>query len=72
MGEENAQHIKNLLANARGVKKVLRNAVLKGAVSATTSAMAGLADLSSGSCSIANTARDNSKYPTLTVQVNNG
>ena len=71
MRKENAQHVANLLTNQRGMRKVLKSAVLEGTISARTPAPLTPMDLMMESCRAERPRHDKRKYPALSVQVSN-
>lgn len=71
VGKENAQHVTNLLAHQRGMRKVLKSAVLEGTISARIPAPLTPMDFMMESCRVERPRHDKRKYPALSVQVSN-
>ena len=71
VGKENAQHVTNLLAHQRGMRKVLKSAVLEGTISARMPAPLTPMELMMRSCRAESPRLDKRKYPALSVQVSN-
>ena len=69
--KENAQHVMNLLTHQRGMRKVLKSAVLEGTISARIPAPLTPMDFMMESCRIERPRHDKRKYPALSVQVSN-
>ena len=69
VGKENMQHFANLLTRDRGTKKVLKNAVLKGIISARMPVKVILVNSINESSNIPRIVHNNRKYPALAVQV---
>ena len=69
--KENAQHVMNLLTHQRGMRKVLKSAVLEGTISARMPAPLTPMELMMESCRAERPRHDKRKYPALSVQVSN-
>ena len=71
MMKENAQHVRNRLTNQRGMRKVLKSAVLEGTISARMPAPLTPMELMMESCRAERPRHDKRKYPALNAQVSN-
>ena len=71
MMKENAQHVTNLLAHQRGMRKVLKSEVLEGIISAKMPAPLTPMDFMMELCRAERPRHDKRKYPALSVQVSN-
>lgn len=70
-GKEKAQHLRNLATSQRGIRKVLRNAVLQGTISARMPAPLMPKTLMMESFRNENMTHNSRKYPALSAQVIN-
>lgn len=71
MMKENAQHVRNRLTNQRGMRKVLKSAVLEGTISARMPAPLMPKTLMMESFKNENMTHNSRKYPALSAQVIN-
>jgi len=71
MMKENAQHVRNRLTNQRGMRKVLKSAVLEGTISARMPAPLTPMELMMRSCRAESPRIDKRKYTALSAQVSN-
>ena len=69
--KENAQHVRNRLTNQRGMRKVLKSAVLEGTISARMPAPLTPMELMMEACRAERPRHDKRKYPALSAQVIN-